>query len=178
MQANTSSPLSDINVFDLSTVLAGPLTGSFFAELGARVIKVENPVTNGDVTRRWKLPAKKDGDESAYYKSSNWGKEVIFLNFKETEDRKALEELIKEADIVICNGLPAVCRKLRITYPDMKAIKQDVIYIRLGAFDPENNEPGYDVIMQAEAGWISMTGHLACGPAKLSVALIDVIASH
>ena len=94
---------SELKILELSNVLAGPAVGMFFAELGAQVIKVENKLSNGDLTRNWKLPNEKNEDLSAYFCSVNYGKTHLFLNFKDTDDQLALKELIKECDIIITN---------------------------------------------------------------------------
>ena len=92
----------DLLVIELASVLAGPTVGMFFAELGAKVIKIENQSTGGDVTRSWKLPEEDPNDEySAYYHSINWGKEKRLLNLRDSQDQNQVLSLIKKADIVI-----------------------------------------------------------------------------
>ena len=94
---------SELKILELSSVLAGPAVGIFFAELGAQVTKVENKLSKGDITRKWKLSSEKDEDLSAYFCSVNYGKKHIFLDFNNEDDRKKLNELIKYCDVIITN---------------------------------------------------------------------------
>ena len=169
----------DLVILDLSSVLAGPTAGSFFAELGAKVYKVEHKSSGGDATRQWKLVDEKDtGTISAYYASANTGKEVIFLDIDQDDDYQYLLSLVAKADVVISNFQKRVAEKLKTTYSDFSAIKEDIIFAQLNAYTYDDPRPGYDLVMQAEAGWISMTGTADGQLAKLPVALIDIIASH
>lgn len=93
--------LSGLKVVELASVLAGPSVGQFFAELGAEVIKIENPKTKGDVTRSWKLPSEKEEDISAYFSAVNWGKKSVSIDVSTHTGREAVYKLIKEADIAI-----------------------------------------------------------------------------
>ena len=93
----------DLKVVELASVLAGPAVGMFLAELGAKVIKIENKKTNGDVTRNWKSYNEKTENLSAYFSSVNWGKEHLFLDYTNEKDFSQLLSLCKEADVIICN---------------------------------------------------------------------------
>ena len=98
MQSNF---FKDLVIIELASVLAGPAVGMFFAELGARVIKIENKASGGDMTRRWKVKGEKTGKEdSAYYRSVNWGKEILFLDLKAATDLERLYSLVIKADVV------------------------------------------------------------------------------
>lgn len=174
---SVSKHLHHIKVLDLSSVLAGPLVGSFFAELGAEVIKVENVHTNGDLTKQWKLKGEEDSATSAYYDSANNGKRTELLDIKSPEGKERINDLILWADLVISNFTPDTATKLQLTYSDMKAQKEDLILIRLGAYGHEDKRRGFDAVMQAETGWIAMNGNRD-SPAKMPVAMIDIIASH
>ena len=90
----------NLKVLELSSVLAGPAVGMFFSELGAKVIKVENKTTNGDVTRKWKLPNEKKSDISAYFCSVNYNKNYVFLDFNNQKDRTKLKVLINDCNII------------------------------------------------------------------------------
>src|ERR1041385_3679898 len=95
--------LKDLKVVELANVLAGPAVGMFLAELGAKVIKVENSLTQGDITRKWKLPEEDAAAISAYYASVNWNKKVILADLNDKTDNQKVLDLILDADIVISN---------------------------------------------------------------------------
>lgn len=165
----------DLIVVELASVLAGPSVGMFFAELGAKVYKIENSKTGGDVTRKWTSRSETELP-SAYYASINYLKETILLDLTLAKEYNKLCQLIKSADIVISNYQPSVAKKLKLEYNDIRTIKDDIILLALDGFS-ESVRPAFDVVLQAETGWISMTGN-GDKPAKLPVALIDVIAGH
>lgn len=171
--------LEGIKVVELASVLAGPAVGMFFAELGAEVIKIENKTTGGDVTRRWKLPTESTTrTTSAYYASVNWGKQVLLLDLRAEADRKQVEELLKEADIVISNFKTSSAQKLGMSYEQLKSINPSIIYAQLLAFDDSEERPAFDVVLQAEAGFLFMNGAPGQPPVKMPVALIDLLAAH
>jgi len=177
--SNSDLPFLHLKVLDLSSVLAGPLTGSFFAELGATVAKIENMTTGGDATRQWKLPSEDSKNPySAYYHSANFGKEVLLLDFNSKNDKKKLEEIISQSDIVISNFQKKVAEKFDLLPDDIVQRYPKVIFAQLSAYDFDDPRPGYDLVMQGETGWISMTGIDKDHYAKLPVAMIDIIASH
>src|SRR5690606_11399850 len=102
-----------LKVLDVSSVLAGPLTGSFFAEMGAEVIKIENILSGGDVTRQWKLPTENPKNPySSYYSSANYGKKVEYMDLTQDEDRQFLEKYLSDADVVISNFQKKTALKL------------------------------------------------------------------
>ncbi len=169
----------DLKVVELASVLAGPAVGMFFAELGAKVIKIENKKTGGDVTRRWKLPSEnKEANQSAYYASVNWNKEVHLLDLGEEKDKQAVYDLIKEADIVISNFKIASAQKMKMDYEALKAINPAIIYAQLTAYGEHDERPAFDVVLQAEAGFLFMNGEPDGNPVKMPVALIDLLAAH
>ncbi|WP_299458743.1 CaiB/BaiF CoA-transferase family protein [uncultured Microscilla sp.] len=168
-----------LKVIELASVLAGPSVGMFFAELGAEVIKIENKTTQGDVTRRWKLPSEdKNAPHSAYYCSVNWGKQVKFLNLKEAQDRAEVQELIKSADVVITNYKAGAAEKLGMDATHLQSLNPRLIYAYLSAFGEESHRTAFDVVLQAEAGFLFMTGEPDREPVKMPVALIDILAAH
>lgn len=167
----------DILVVELASVLAGPAVGRFFAELGARVIKVENKKTNGDVTRQWKLPSERKEDISAYYSSINWGKESLFLDLSLDLDRQQVYELVKKATIVIANFKIGDAAKFLVDYPTLKAINPNLIYGQISAFGQAVHRVGFDVVLQAETGFMSMNGSSG-NIVKMPVALIDLLTAH
>jgi crotonobetainyl-CoA:carnitine CoA-transferase CaiB-like acyl-CoA transferase len=171
--------LSNIKVLELASVLAGPDVGMFFAELGAKVIKIENKNLGGDVTRQWKSPNEsKTANVSAYFSSVNWNKEYLFLNLKESKDREKIYELTKEADIIIANFKSGDAVKLGMDYLTLKKYKNDIIYGEINGYGSNNNRAAYDVVLQAETGFMSINGTPESGPIKMPVALIDVLAAH
>lgn len=170
---------SDLVVIELAGVLAGPSAGLFFAELGAKVIKVENPGTGGDVTRSWKLSSEDAGDPaSAYYWSVNAGKEVVFLNLSEDKDRGQLYALVKTADILLSNYKAGDDLKLRVDYQTLSALNPNLIYASVNGFGHNHPRTAYDLILQAESGFMFMNGEKQAAPLKMPVALIDLLAGH
>ncbi len=171
--------LSNLKVIELASVLAGPNVGMFFSELGSKVIKIENKKTGGDVTRKWKLANEpKENKVSAYFSSVNWNKEYLFLNLTEKDDREQVYELIKTADIVIANFKPGDDKKLGMDYQTLKSIKSDIIFGEINGYGASNKRAAYDVVLQAETGFMSMNGTPDSGPVKMPIALIDVLAAH
>ncbi len=171
--------LKDLLVVETAGVLAGPAVGMFFAECGARVVKIENKKAGGDVTRRWKLPVEDPASPvSAYFSSVNWGKEHLFLDLKDGDDREPFDRLLAKADILITNQLAADEEKLGLSRERLKAINPALIHGHIKGFADQPHRPAFDVVLQAETGYISMTGTDRDHLAKLPIALIDVLAAH
>ena len=169
----------DLKIVELASVLAGPLTGSFFSELGAEVIKIENKRTNGDITRTWKLPSEdKNATASAYYSAANYSKKVLLLDLTNASDYQTLILHLKEADIVISNFKPDSAKKLRLDYDHLKEYNETIIYAELTGFGANDSRPAFDVVLQAETGFMYMNGEPNGNPVKMPVALIDILASH
>ncbi|MES2766341.1 MAG: CaiB/BaiF CoA-transferase family protein [Bacteroidota bacterium] len=163
-------------VIELASVLAGPSVGMFFAELGARVLKIENPSTKGDVTRSWKLASESaENDISGYFSSVNWGKESVALDLESENDHAILLKMIAKADIVIASYKPGDAEKLRVDYETFKTINPKIIYGHITGYG-EEARVGYDAIIQAEAGFTFLNGEEK--PTKMPVALMDVLAAH
>jgi crotonobetainyl-CoA:carnitine CoA-transferase CaiB-like acyl-CoA transferase len=174
-----NKPFSDLKVIELAGVLAGPSVGLFFAELGANVIKIENPKTGGDVTRSWKLKSEdKTEKTSAYFWSVNTGKEILFLDLSNDKDLQSFYELIKTADIVISNYKLGDDIKLKVDYATLKTLNPKLIYASINGFGNNNPRTAYDLILQAESGFMFMNGEKNSSPLKMPVALIDVLAGH
>lgn len=177
----THSLCSGLTVLELASVLAGPSVGQFFAELGARVIKVENPSTRGDVTRTWRMPGEADSDRTSYFYSCNWGKESIALNLKSEEGTRVMHELVAASDIVISNYIPRAARKLKADYETLRGINPNVILGSIIGYRPDSDRPGYDAIIQAEAGYYYINGNPRSAdwrPTKMPVPLMDILAGH
>lgn len=174
-----NNDLNGLKVLELATVLAGPSVGMFFAELGATVTKIENPRTKGDVTRHWKQKTENaDADHSAYFASVNWGKEHLFLDLSETESLKKVKELARESDIIISNYRPGQAERFGLDFNSIKAENPSVIYGHISGFGEEEGRPAFDVVLQAESGYMFMNGHPDSQPTKMPVALMDVLAAH
>ncbi|MGZ4035848.1 MAG: CaiB/BaiF CoA transferase family protein [Bacteroidia bacterium] len=169
----------DLKVIELANVLAGPAVGMFFAELGAEVIKIENKNTNGDVTRSWKLPAEDPNSPvSAYYSSVNWNKKNLEVDLKSQSEKQKIYDLIKNADVVISNYNPGDDIKLGMDHETLKKINPELIYAHLTGFGNDSSRTAYDLVLQAETGFMFMNGTAESGPVKMPVALIDVLAAH
>ena len=172
------SLFQNYKVIELASVLAGPSVGQFFAELGANVIKIENPKTEGDVTRSWKLKSENNESSiSAYFSSANWGKESISLNIYIDNDLQQLYTLIKEADIVIASYKPGDAEKLKVDYKTLSNINPQLIYGSITGYSSKS-KVGYDAIIQAESGFMYMNGQKDSPPTKMPVALMDVLTAH
>ncbi len=170
--------LTDLLVIDASSVLAGPSVGTYFAELGARVIKIEHP-QHPDVTRSWKLPKEnKDSSVSAYFSSINYGKEYLQLDLKIESDHKVFMDLVSQADILITNFKKGDDIKLKIEDKHLLAINPRLIHGKINGYGEESDRVAYDLILQAESGFMSMNGTPESGPVKMPVALIDVLVAH
>ncbi|MBX2972791.1 MAG: CoA transferase [Flavobacteriales bacterium] len=171
--------MHDLIILETAAVLAGPAVGMFFAELGARVIKIENKRAGGDVTRRWKLPAEDPASPvSAYFSSVNWGKEHRWLDLKDPADRASFDTLLESADVLITNHLAADADKLGLQRERLRALNPRLIQAHIKGFADQPHRPAFDVLLQAETGYISMTGTDESHLAKLPIALIDVLAAH
>lgn len=169
----------DLRVVELSSVLAGPAVGMFFAELGAEVIKIENQFTDGDVTRSWKLPTEDaDKNTSAYYHSINWNKKSLLRNLNSESHKNEIYELISSADIVVSNFRPTSAKKLGFDYPSLKKINPQLLFGLITAYGDKGDRPGFDALIQAETGWMHMNGNAGGPPVKMPVALMDIIAAH
>ncbi|MEM1219457.1 MAG: CaiB/BaiF CoA-transferase family protein [Bacteroidota bacterium] len=169
----------DLLVVELASVLAGPAVGQFFAELGARVIKVENKKTGGDVTRSWKLPTENPNQAySAYYHSINWNKETHLLDLRSESDRAQVLNWIQKADLVVANFKAGSDKKLGFDYEHLKVQNPRLIYASISAYGPDDPRPGFDAMIQAETGWIYMNGDPEGPPVKMPVALMDILAAH
>lgn len=170
--------LKHIKVVELSSVLAGPLTGVFFAELGARVYKVENKLTGGDITRKWKLPSEdKSKKDSAYYKAVNHYKKVVYCDLSNVSDYNKTISLIKTADVLISNFKKGDDLKFKLDYKRIKKINPKLIYAVVSSYGTDSDRTAFDIVLQAETGYLSMTGHKN-KLAKIPVAFIDIVAAH
>ncbi|MDA1029594.1 MAG: CaiB/BaiF CoA-transferase family protein [Bacteroidetes bacterium] len=172
---------ADLVVLELAGVLAGPSAGQFFAELGARVIKIENPATAGDVTRSWRLPSEAKDGLSAYFYACNWGKESVALDLKTPDGQAAMHALVAKSDIVISNFLPKVAKRLKADYASLQKLNSAIILGSVVGYSSDPDRAGYDAVIQAEAGYYHLNGDPSSSnwqPTKLPVALMDLITAH
>lgn len=167
-------PLSGIRVVDLSRVLAGPFCTMTLGDLGAQVIKVERPGT-GDETRGWGPPFDADG-LAAYYLSTNRNKLSLTADFRSPADRAVVARLIAGADVVVDNFLPGVLARSGIDKGVLLSENPKLVWCTISGFGPESMRPGYDFVVQAESGWMAVTGPANGVPSKVGVALVDVMA--
>ena len=167
-------PLVGTRVLDLSRVLAGPLCTMILGDLGADVIKVERPGL-GDDSRAWGPPFD-DRGESAYYLSTNRNKLGMAADLRAERDRDFVLELARDADVVVENFLPGVLRAFGIDRERELQRNAHLIWCTITGFGAGSDRPGYDFVVQAESGWMSITGDPDGDPMKTGVALADVIA--
>ena len=168
-----------LKVIELASVLAGPSVGQFLAELGAEVIKIENPNTKGDVTRSWKLSTESsETDISAYFTAINWGKKSVCLDITQADQLQVLYELIKSADIVIASYKPGDAERLKVDYQTLRSMQPTIIYGHITGYGNDSSRLGYDAIIQAESGFMYLNGEKEGGPLKMPVALMDILAGH
>src|SRR5688572_10331927 len=169
-------PLDGLTILDLTRVLSGPYCTMLLADMGARVIKVEQP-GRGDDTRAWGPPFV--GAESAYFLSINRNKESVTLDFKTAEGRDILERLTGRADVLVENFRPGTLARVGFDYPAVAQRHPRLVYCSISGFGqtgPRRDQPGYDAVIQAEGGLMSVTGD-AEGPAyRVGVAIADLVA--
>lgn len=170
--------LKEIKVIDLSTVLAGPSVATFFAEMGANVTKIEHPDIP-DVTRSWKLETEPSSNKtSAYFSSINYKKNYLKLDLTKKLNYEEFINLIKDADILISNFKKGDDIKLNITDSVLRQTNPALIIAKITGFGIESDRVAYDLILQAESGFMSINGEENTPPLKMPVALIDVLAAH
>ena len=169
-----SSPLAGLLVADFSRVLAGPLATMHLADLGATVVKVEHP-SRGDDTRHWGPPW--TPDSSAYFDCVNRTKYGLTLDLGDRDQRAAAVELARRADVVVENFKPGTLDRFDLDYESVAASNPRVVYCSISGFGAEAgaDRPGYDFIAQAVGGLMSITGDPTGEPAKVGVALVDVL---
>jgi hypothetical protein len=179
-------PLHGIKVLDLSRILAGPWATQCLADFGATVWKIEKP-GSGDDTRHWGPPwvhdnKGKDTAEAAYFASTNRGKHSLAIDFTRPAGQQIIRSLALRADVLIENFKVGTLAKYRLGYESIKGVNPRLIYCSISAFGqdgPAANEPGYDAMIQAISGLMSVTGvpdgAPGAGPVKVGVAVSDLI---
>ena len=172
-----NDPIGDLLLIELASVLAGPSVGQFFAELGARVVKVENPL-GGDVTRSWRAPGQAAGAISAYFACCNYGKESVALDLRDGRERDLVLRLIDQADIVTMSFRKGPAERLGLGAEELTRRNPRLIVGRITGYGMGDRRAGYDAVIQAESGFMSINGDPDSGPVKMPVALTDVLAAH
>ncbi|WP_017753517.1 CaiB/BaiF CoA transferase family protein [Calidifontibacillus oryziterrae] len=166
--------LEGIKVLDLTRVLAGPFCTMILGDLGAEIIKVEAPGGSDD-TRQWGPPYA--ATESAYYLCANRNKRALTLNLKSNDGKELLKRLIQESDVIIENFKSGTMEKWGLGYNELKKINPKIIHCSITGFGqngPYRKLPGYDSIIQAMSGLMSITGSEESGPMKVGVAISDL----
>jgi crotonobetainyl-CoA:carnitine CoA-transferase CaiB-like acyl-CoA transferase len=173
--ANSKAPLAGIRVLDLTRVLAGPFCAMMLGDMGAEVIKVEEP-GKGDDTRSW--PPFVEG-ESTYFMSVNRNKQSVTLNLKAPEGRKIFQALARKSDVLLENFRPGTMEKLGFGYKALAKLNPRLVYCSVSGFGesgPEAHRAGYDLIIQAESGVMDLTGFSDGPPVKVGNSVGDLVA--
>lgn len=168
------SALRGIKVLDLTRIMAGPWSTMALADLGAEVWKIES--LEGDDTRSWMPPA--TAGISTYYLSANRSKQSLAVDLRKPEGRQLILDLAAQADVVVENFLPASLKRLGLDYEALSAVNPRLVHCSItgyGRGNPMENRPGYDFIIQAESGFMSITGEKDGEPMRLGVAFIDLV---
>ena len=171
-----AGPLMGLTVLDLTRVLSGPYCTMLLGDMGARVIKVEQP-GRGDDTRTWGPPF--IGAESAYFLGVNCNKESVTLDFKTAEGRDILERMITRADVLVENFRPGTLGRLGLDHATLESKHPRLVYCSISGFGqdgPRWAQPGYDAVVQAEGGLMSVTGAADGPPFRVGVAIADLVA--
>jgi crotonobetainyl-CoA:carnitine CoA-transferase CaiB-like acyl-CoA transferase len=171
-----SGPLAGLTIVDLTRVLSGPYCTMLLADMGARVIKIEQP-GRGDDTRAWGPPFV--GAESAYFLSINRNKESVTLDFKTDAGRTILDKLITSADVLVENFRPGAMARLGLDYASLAQQHDRLVVCSISGFGqdgPRRDQAGYDAVIQAEGGLMSVTGEADGRPYRVGVAVTDLVA--
>lgn len=173
-----AAPLSGVLVLDLSRVLAGPFCTMMLGDLGARVLKVEHPV-DGDVTRAWGPPYHEATGLSAYYLSVNRNKESIALDLATPKGAESVRRLARRADVLVENFPPGGLEKFGLSLAELRRENPRLVTASITGFGrsgPDASAPGFDLLAQAGAGLMAITGTADSGPTKAGVAVSDLLA--
>ena len=172
---STDFPLEGVRVLDLSRVFAGPMCGMVLADFGAEVIKVEHP-ERGDDTRDWGIRIGKT--ETTYYSAMNRNKRSVTVDLQSPEGIKIIHDLLPQCDVVLHNFKTGGAEKLGLGYEQLKALKPGLVYCAIAGYDtsgPEAKRPGYDLVIQGEAGLMALNGEAQQPPLKFGVAVVDLM---
>ncbi len=169
--------LEDIRVLDFTDFLAGPYCGMYLADLGAEVIKIENLKSGGNITRT-AHPRDKNTGLAMYFQNINRNKKGVALNLKSEEGKNLFTALVKSADVLVENNRPGVMDRLGFGYEDCKKINPSLVYASVSGFGqtgPYSYRPGYDLIAQAMAASMSVTGFADTVPLRAGIAIGDIL---
>ncbi len=169
-------PLTGLRVIDFTRVLAGPLCTMLLGDMGAEIIKIEDPA-DGDETRHW---APFVGGWSTYFLSVNRNKKSVAIDLKSVDGRQLLDDLIRSADVLVENFRPGTLERLGFGPDRVRSMNERLIYCSIsgyGATGPRRDLPGYDMVIQGESGLMDVTGFPETGPTKVGVAITDCIAA-
>jgi crotonobetainyl-CoA:carnitine CoA-transferase CaiB-like acyl-CoA transferase len=172
--ASVRRPLDDVRVLAIEQFGAGPWGTLQLADLGAEVIKIEDPGSGGDVGRY--VPPYRSGEDSLYFETFNRGKRSVSLDLRVAAGREVFESLVGVSDAVYSNLRGDQPEKLRIRYEDLRALNPRIVCCSLSGFGntgPRRAEPAYDYVLQALAGWMSLTGEPDGPPVKSGLSLVD-----
>jgi crotonobetainyl-CoA:carnitine CoA-transferase CaiB-like acyl-CoA transferase len=171
-----AAPITGLRVLDLSRALAGPFCSMMLGDMGADIIKVEQPGV-GDNSRAWGPPFQ--GGESSYFLSVNRNKRSIGLNLRDPQGAEVLRRLVAQSDIVLENFVPGTLDRLGFSYAECRAIKPDLIYCSISGFGqlgPDRERAAYDQIAQGIGGVMSITGEIGGPPMRVGIAIADIMA--
>ena len=169
-----TGPLAGLRVLDLSRILSGPFATMILADLGAEVVKLENPI-GGDDTREWAPPYQ--GDQSAYFLSINRNKRGIAVNLKSDAGREIAVRLADGADVLVENFRPGAAARLGLGYPELSVRNPRLVYASISGYGqtgPDAALPGYDAIAQALGGVVSVTGESTGPPVRVGTPVADL----
>lgn len=175
-----SGPLKNVRILDMSRVLAGPWAGQLLGDYGADVVKVERP-NMGDDTRHWGPPWLDgvEGGESAYFLCANRNKRSITVDVSRPDGQTVIREMAAEADVLIENFRVGTMRRFGLDFDTLRAANPKLIFCSISAYGQSGKrsaEPGYDAMIQASGGLMSVTGPSDGGPQKVGVAIADIMA--
>ncbi|UMG93696.1 CoA transferase [Nocardioides sp. TF02-7] len=172
--STNAKPLSDLRIIAVEQYGAGPFGSMHLADLGAEVIKIEDPRAGGDVGRY--VPPYGEGEDSLFFETFNRNKRSVSLDLSTPAGRSVFEELVKVSDVVYSNLRGDVPAKIGITYDDLKHLNPQIVCVSLTGFGmtgPRQKEPGYDYVLQGLAGWMDLTGEPDGPPTKSGLSLVD-----
>lgn len=181
--AGSEGPLKGVKVLDLSRILAGPTCTQLLGDLGASVIKIENPATGGDDTRQWGPPYVEDtdgnrSDLSAYFMAANRNKKSVAIDITTSEGQSEIRRLASHADILIENFKPGGLAKYGLDYETLSKDLPGLVYCSISGYGqtgPNSAKPGYDLMAQGYGGIMSLTGEPEGAPMKVGVGIADVM---
>ncbi|MBK5115644.1 MAG: CoA transferase, partial [Thermoleophilia bacterium] len=170
-----TAPLADVRIIAIEQYGAGPWGTLQLADLGAEVIKIEDPASGGDVGRY--VPPYAEDEDSLFFETFNRNKKSVSLDLRSDHGRGVLEDLVRSSDVLYSNLRGDQPKKLRLTYEDLSEINPKIVCCSLSGFGntgPRASEAGYDYIMQAMSGWMSLTGDPSGPPTKSGLSLVDL----